>query len=240
LTLLALLSAPAGAAPIGADSFGPNSSFESFERLAVIGGSNIARPIQNQLIPGSEGPYTFSSGATLDWGPGTGGVNDGVNLFDFSLVANPAHGVAGSGFWKTGVIPDGEALLSRGGQGSITFTFDQDMRRVGASVTGEPGISGAPVVITMTAFDAEGALLGSHSAPAVPFTAWRDHFFGLEAEGIRRVTFTGENLALDALRFETVPEPATWAAWGLVGLGALAARSRRGRNARDRSATSRL
>ncbi len=73
--LLAVLSlnAPPDAAAIGPGSFGPGSSLESFERLAVIGGANIAHPIQNLLIPGVEGPYRFASGATLDWGPGTGG-----------------------------------------------------------------------------------------------------------------------------------------------------------------------
>ena len=83
--------------------------------------------------------------------------------------------------------------------------------------------------ITVAAFDADGGLLDILTAPAVNLSSWRWNFLGLEAEGIRRVTFTGENLALDGLRFEAVPEPSAVLAWGaaLAALGAAARRRAR-------------
>ena len=99
--------------------------------------------------------------------------------------------------------------------------------------------------ITISAFDASGALLETTSVPRVDVSQWGSNFLGIEdVPGIRRIRFQTEVLTsggslvpgpfvLDGLTFEAsaapIPEPSTLLLFG-TGLGGLAAwRMRKGR-----------
>ena len=88
------------------------------------------------------------------------------------------------------------------------------MDRVGAYVTGTPG------TVTLSAFDAADVLLETVSIPTVDGSLWAGNFLGLErAEGIRKVTFSGDHLVLDGLTFDPgypVPEPSALVVWGAI------------------------
>jgi hypothetical protein len=227
LTLAALLwPAAAIAAPIGPDRFGPDAVVESFERMTPR--HNVAHPIQNLLLPGIEGPFRFDSGVMLS-GPfpnpaATNRANPGsVAILDFSGPLDPALGITVAGIGTHGTISDagqvpfGSAFLSQvilHGTPPLEFRFDADVDRVGAYVTGTPG------TVTLSAYDAADVLLETVSIPTVDRSLWAGNFLGLErAEGIRKVTFSGDHLVLDGLTFEPgypVPEPSALLAWGAL------------------------
>ena len=98
----------------------------------------------------------------------------------------------------------------------IPFLFSEDMERVGAWVAGRSGTS-----ITLRVYDNLNVLLDSVTIGAGPVANWNqdNHFIGLEAPGIRRAVFSGEDFGLDALTFETpIPEPGSA---GLLAFGLL-------------------
>lgn len=210
----------ASASRITQNQFGPGAIVESFEGLATYGGANIYHPIQNLLLPGVEGPYTFASGATLvtpdlrTTSPDVPFRTNSVLLIDNSLITDGRAGIVSVSFQQSNIkpnswnIPDGQAYLVSSPSNALTFQFASDLGKVGAFV------SGSGSLITLSAFDAQGQLLESVAIPTVLAWDWPTNFLGLEAAGIRKVVFSGESVTIDALRFEPVPEPSTLLAWG--------------------------
>jgi hypothetical protein len=213
LLCTALGAMHAQAAPIGPDAFGASSIVESFEAVSPSPNSPMI-PGLGVLKPGVLGAFTFASGAVL-LNPF---VNDpppsarGTAVLDFAL------GDAGFGLGENGYIasqqdvPDGSAFLALDAHpGPIQFLFPYDVTRVGALVAGNPGFA------TLSAFDVAGNLLSTATRDKASVSDWSSNFLGLEAAGIRRITFsdsaafTGFNaLVLDDLTFEpalTVAEP---------------------------------
>ena len=196
---------------------------ESFERMTPR--HNVAHPIQNLLLPGIEGPFRFDSGVILSGPtPNPGAISPGkagtVGILDLAGPLDPAAGIRSgrrTGF-DAGQIPSGSAFLYQvilHGTPPLEFRFDADVDRVGAYVTAE-----GPGTITLSAFDAADVLLETVSIPTVDASLWEGNFLGLErAEGIRRVTFSGDHLTLDGLTFDPgypVPEPSALVVWGAI------------------------
>ena len=139
-----------------------------------------------------------------------------VGIIDLAGPLDPAAGIVGGEV--AGHIPSGSAFLYQviqHGTAPLEFRFDADVDRVGAYVTAE-----GPGTITLSAFDAADVLLETVSVPTVDVSLWKGNFLGLErAEGIRRVTFSGDHLTLDGLTFAPgypVPEPSALVVWGAI------------------------
>jgi hypothetical protein len=233
--LAAALAAPgASAIPITPGDFGSGAVTESFEGVTV--GPNVSSPLAGVLEPGVNGPFTFASGVTFASTPNPGIFADGAFIHDFVLDPGaPSNDWVGNGAVDSALaVPFGGAYMGVFDSPSpptnpvpIAFTFGQDMDRVGAWVAGRSATS-----ITLSVYDGVNTLLDSITVAAGTVVDWDqdDHFLGLEASGIRRAVFSGEDFGLDALTFEepsaSVPEPGTAALVG-VGLLVLVALSRR-------------
>ena len=207
---LLLLAPAANAGPIAPSDFGPDAVFESFEAVPM-GPNNPIAPYYvgtkyKFLQPGINEPYTFPSGATMTGPIPNPGVIQGILLADWAL--GPAYyGLgAGNSIMSPADVAFGIAYLCRSGNRNsapLEFTFDKDMIRVGAYVTSLPGVT-----ITLSAYDADGVLIEAVSIPAAPIGDWRTNFLGLEADGIRKITFDiGKYGVLDGLTFEADPTP---------------------------------
>jgi hypothetical protein len=98
------------------------------------------------------------------------------------------------------VIPFGTAYLVQDeSDAEFSFTFAEDLLRVGAYVTA----SGSQ--ITLKAYDSGGAFLESQSIASVNVSQWGTNFLGIEnATGIRKVTFSGDFVVADGLTFESI------------------------------------
>jgi hypothetical protein len=237
------LAPGASAITITPSAFGSTALVESFEGLAV--GPNVAAsPYGNIVEPGSVGPFTFTSGIVLTSPvPNPGTLNNGVFVHDFSLGSGASNNWAANGVVASAAdVPLGTAYLgafdnATGGTApvSLSLRFASDVLRVGAVLTGAPGLT-----LRLDAYDANDVLLESATIATVPVTSWMGNFLGIErTEGIRRIVFSGADFGIDALRFEAapvnVPEPEGLALIG-VGLGLLAIAGRhRGPRLRDRA-----
>jgi hypothetical protein len=216
------LAGPTQAAPIGFGAFGGGAVMESFEGLSA--GLNI--PLlslgSGYLGPGSVSSYTFGSGATL-----TGPIPNpefGVVIGDFTIGTPAAFSLQGNGdVSSAAVVPFGSAYMGLDAESGVLlveFTLPTDVLRVGAFVTGIPGM------VTIEVLNASDVVLETYSIASVVVGSWGINFLGIETAGIRKVRFSGEGIVLDKLTFETgaasapIPEPSTMLLLGsgLVGL----------------------
>ena len=194
---------------------------------------NVAHPIQNVLLPGIEGPFRFDSGVTLS-GPipnpaATNRANPGsVAILDFSGPLDPRAGITVAGIGRTGDLRRRPGPL-----------------RVRVPEPGHPARH-APARIPLRRRRGprrgvrDGDARHDHALglrrrrrapgdgldPDGRWSLWAGNFLGLErAEGIRKVTFSGDHLVLDGLAFEPgfpVPEPSALVVWGAIASAAVA------------------
>ena len=208
LTLTTIRANDAQADPISTSEFGSSAIVESFEGLSP--GTIIPQIVDTGVLkPGVNGPFTFNSGVTL-----TGPIPNepppsaaGIEVGDFS-IGDASFGLGENGqITSADDVPDGSAYLALNADpGPIEFTFNSDMLRVGALVTGGRGF------IILSAFDASGHLLETVSVSKVNVSNWRSNFVGLEnSAGIRKITFSDSDvgsgfntLVLDRLTFEPI------------------------------------
>jgi hypothetical protein len=211
---------------IGPSAFGPDKVVESFEGLNPQPGLLLSHPNPAFLLPQSD--LLLASGVTVVV-PTPSQASKGIAIGDYAQAPDADWGLGGlsvNGYVGLADVPDGTAYLGFQNVPGVTFRFSQDVRRVGAYVTGETG------PITLSAFDVDGHLLDQQSTGTVWHGDWDKHFLGLEANAIRSVVFTGGFPVLDALTFEAgalppaaAPLPPALGA-GLVGAGAVIARAR--------------
>lgn len=183
---------------ITSGAFGPGAVFEeSFEDLSA--GANITLD-GAYFTPGVVEPFTFGTGVQLTKPFPNPGNQAAVIIGDFDIgEATFDFGLNGSIDSKADV-PFGSAYLLA--LGPIEFTFMSDMLRVGAYITGTPG------TITLNAFDASNTLLESVPISSVSVANWGLNFLGIQnSNGIRKIEFSGDFVALDKLTFEVVPLP---------------------------------
>ena len=217
------------AAPIGFGAFGGGAVMESFEGLSagpnitLVGGTGF-------LEPGVVSPFTFPSGATLTGPIPNPGEKSGVIVGDFT-IGGAVFGLIANGVISSAAnVPFGSAYmgLDELATDPIEFTLPTDVLRVGAFVTGAPGM------LTIDVLDALDVVLETHSIAAVTVGSWGTNFLGIQTPGIRKVRFNGDFLVLDKLTFETaaaaaVPEPSTILLLGSGLAGLVAWRMRKGR-----------
>jgi len=221
LTGLAIVCGGIGqskAMPIGSGAFGPTAVVESFEGLSVS--PNLVNPFDGFLNPGVLGPFTFASGVTLTEPIPNVSGNAVLLIGDFAL-GSASFGLGTNGVVLASTVPFGSAYMGLNTTGRfIEFTFSSDMIRVGAFVTADQSFTEPPrPPITISAFDASGALLETTSVPRVDVSQWGSNFLGIEdISGIRRIRFqtevltTGGSLVpgpfvLDGLTFEASAAP---------------------------------
>jgi PEP-CTERM motif len=192
-TLIAVLfTRAAAAAPVPRSVFTPNASVESFEGII------------NTSVLFVTSPISLPSGAALQ--PGVGGNRHAIEDGKFGTT-----GAYGSS--PVTPIPDGTAfIVANTFPGyDLAFTFPTSQHRVGANVAFTANDVGT---INLSAYDANNSLIETVSIPSVNLPNWPDNFIGLEnTTGIRRVDFSSSSsvgMVLDLLRFETVPEPASF------------------------------
>lgn len=225
------LQTSAFAIQVGPGAFGGGTTIESFEGLSP--GPNI--PLSGNfpngfLVPGNVAPFTFASGVAYT--APVPNTNDGQVM----LVGDYALGDADWGLLGNGTINSAADVVSGTAylgdccpEGTpARFTFPSNMLRVGIYATDAPGS-----VITMSAYDSNGAFLESVSVNAVPLAAWGSNFLGIQnAAGIRSIALASaigstQVPVYDVLMFERVPEPSTLAACGLAVCFTLLWRGRR-------------
>jgi hypothetical protein len=223
LALLAMADS-AAAFTITPAAFTGAQTVESFEGLVV--GPNVgASGFSGIVEPGKTGAFTFGSGVTLTSPvPNPGTLANGVFVHDFAIGtgtsnnwgANGAVSSAANVPFSTGYLGAFDNLTGATNPVSFSLTFASDMHRVGAYLTGAPGL-----LLRMDAYSASGTLLESATIGTVPVASWTNNFLGIErSEGIRRVVFSGADFGLDGLTFEA-PEPGSFAtvSLGLALLG---------------------
>jgi hypothetical protein len=228
LSIPVLAASPAQATSIGPGAFGSGKIVESFEgHTAAEANLTLALGV-SLLAPGTVSAFNFASGVSLTSPiPNPGVFNDGPFIHDFALGSDVTNTWGATRILNGSTssnIPMGKAYLGAfdpgAGTASITFTFAQDMDRVGAYVTGAVNST-----VTMSVYSASGTLLESGSIATVDLPQWGSNFLGIEnLAGIRRVVFSGSDFGLDGLTFEphpvAVPELGTLPslAFGLIGL----------------------
>ena len=242
LGALVLAAAPAThAIPIGAGAFGPLAVVESFEGVAP--GANVVIGLGASLLePGTVSAYPFATPVSLTGPiPNPGFDANGPFVHDFARGTDVQNNWGGTRVVNdAGDVPFGSAYLGAFASGpgtvSVSFTFDELMARVGASVTGVTAST-----IRLDVYDDANVLLESHVLGTVDLPLWGGNFLGIEnAAGIRRAVFTGTDFGIDGLTFESgpvaVPEPGTLSALalGLTGLVGIAMWGRRAEAVRTR------
>lgn len=147
-------------------------------------------------------------------------VNSGKEVMGgFATLSNPSmYAINGVGVWWEGgpsAIPwDGlQFLVLNGVQKTLTITFDETVSRFGGywlQSKDSPDVA-------ISFYDIADELIGASAFYAFSETGnmtWNGWSLATEA---KRVTVTGNFLAMDGLQADAVPEPTTWA---LLGLGA--------------------
>ncbi len=220
---------PTYAFQINSSAFGSSAIVESFEDVSI--GPNVRQEFAGYISPGINGPFTFASGVTLTRPIPNPGISRGAIIGDFS-IGSANFGLGGNGSVSAADVPNGTAYLgldSSALAGPIEFTFASDISRIGALVDS----SNYGRNITLSAFDAANNLLETVSIGSIQVSQWRSNFLGLENVGIRKVTFNGDYLVLDHLKFafngdylvldhlkfesKSVPEPLTLGGTALAG-----------------------
>lgn len=206
---------PTYAFQINSSAFGSSAVVESFEDVSV--GPNVRQEYAGYISPGINGSFTFASGVTLTRPIPNPGISRGVIIGDFS-IGDAYFGLGSNGAVSAAQVPSGTAYLglnSFASAGPIEFSFASDISRIGALVdSANYGRN-----ITLSAFDAANNLLETVSIGSIQVSQWRSNFLGLENVGIRKVSFNGDYLVLDHLKFESksVPEPLTLGGTALAG-----------------------
>ena len=225
---IGLFAAQAQAVVITPAAFTGGEIVESFEGL--VPGPNNSLSL-GYFSPGIVGPFPFASGAILSAPIPNPGLGIGAIVGDFS-VGSAGFGLLGNGSVSSAVdVPTGSAYLGLDDpstSGPIEFMFATPQTRVGAYVTGVPGL------VTMSVFDAMGMFLETTTVGTVAVGGWPTNFIGLErAEGIGFVAFNADFLVLDDLTFEVgtaaIPEPTSLALLGMSAAGFCGVRLRRRR-----------
>ena len=207
---LVCLRSAALAVQIGPAAFGAGTVVESFEGLSP-GPNIIANPDSGSggfLVPGVTAPFSFGSGVTLTAPIPNANRFSRVLVGDFKLGPAP-WGLGMNGDLTSARVVSGSAYLGNNNCCSeaapLRLQFSSDMLRVGIYATDFDDRT-----ITLTAFDALGAILESVSVGAVPVRSWGSNFLGVEnSAGIRSITlFSVAGVPVyDDLMFEAVPEP---------------------------------
>lgn len=194
-------------------SFDPSAVTESFEGIPASPNNPLYAP---QSINGNGYtkpviPFTFSSGIKLtEPNPNTGQV----------LIGDWSKGNSGKYLCDQAVIsatdvPDGTAFLGVMDTASIlTFTLPAPSRKVGMYVEGAAGTCVSSTTITLTAYNAANAVIGSCTTAATnDGSNWKNHFLGFRSlsDSITKITVSGPYIAIDKLTFEPFPcVPKTW------------------------------
>ena len=183
-------------------AFGPSAITESFE--GIPNGPNNPPKYTGTGITKPVTPFTFGSGITLtEPNPNTGQVQIG----DWSKGSVPTYFCNSVAISATDV-PNGTAYLSVADETSIlTFTLPAASRKVGLYVEGPAGcVSATP--ITLTAYNASNAVIGSCTTAATnDGTNWKNHFLGFQTQSdeIVKITVSGPYVVIDKLTFEPLP-----------------------------------
>jgi hypothetical protein len=185
----------------------------------------VASGYSGIVEPGETGAYTFASGVSLTSPvPNPGTLGNGAFVHGFAIGTGTSNNWGANGSVATALnVPFGTAYLGAFDNltgattpVSVRLSFASDMHRVGAYLTGAPGLT-----LRMDAYDASGTLVESTTIGTVAVASWSNNFLGLERSGgIRSVVFSGADFGVDGLSFEA-PEPGSLAL-GSLGLAVLA------------------
>lgn len=206
----------------------PTEWTESFEGMTV--GGNIVSPggVYLRIV----GPVTFSTGLQVTAPFPQPDPNRAMLINDF--VYGGGFGLGDLGLIdRAAQVPHGTAFFAvddNEDHRPVEFMLPLAVRRVSAAVTGAfvaafPPPNPPGRQITLTAFDASGNVLATDSVESVHGSLWSSNVISVEAAGIAKVQFVGNQMVIDNLKFSLVPEPATSSLAACAGL-ALAAMHR--------------